>query len=479
MPDILSSTPVSNLADVHAAARAAGQASAAYAAVSPRDRARLLDRIAEHLEALGDELIETANRETALPIARLQGERGRTCGQLRMFADLIRTDDWRDLRIERADLGRKPGPKPDLRRTQVPLGPVAVFGASNFPLAFSVAGGDTASALAAGCPVVCKAHPAHPETSRLAGDAILAAAAELAMPSGTFGLVWGGTETGRALVLDAHIYAVGFTGSHRAGRALFDLAASRDRPIPVYAEMGSVNPLFVLPGAITARSEELAKGYAESLVMGVGQFCTNPGVIVGLDGPTFDTFLAGVAEHLGRSAPGTMLHPTIHEAYVAGILERSQHPDVVTHRSGEGTTAALFSVSGERFLAHPSLKEELFGPAAIAVRCRDIEEMHAVADALEGQLTTTIHFEESDLEAVRSLLPGLVRMAGRLVANGFPTGVEVGAAMQHGGPYPATTDSRSTSVGTAAILRFVRPVAFQDFPRALLPPELRDETDRP
>jgi NADP-dependent aldehyde dehydrogenase len=475
MPEALSLQPSSSPSEVQAIAKAAGRAAAAYAAVSGPDRARFLDRIAERLEELGDELLQTAHRETSLPLPRLQGERGRTCGQLRTFAELIRSETWRDVRIDPSDRDRKPLPKPDLRRTQVPLGPVAVFGASNFPLAFSVPGGDTASALAAGCPVVVKAHPAHPETSRLAADAILGAVADCGMPEGTFGVVWGGRETGEALVTDPNIYAVGFTGSLRGGRALFDLAARRERPIPVFAEMGSVNPVFAMPGAIAARAETLAKGYADSLTLGVGQFCTNPGVLIGLDGPEFEALLRAVAEHLQAATPGTMLYEAIHEAYVAGVQARREHPQLVAHCGGEGTAAALFSVSAKEFLAHPTLQEELFGPSAVAVRCQDADEMRAVADALEGQLTATVHFEPDDTEAVRTLLPSLVRMAGRVVANGFPTGVEVSPAMQHGGPYPATTDSRTTSVGTAAILRFVRPVAFQDFPLELLPEELRAE----
>lgn len=453
--------------NVQTAAEAAGRAAPAYAAVLPEDRARFLDRIAENLEALGDRLLETAHRETSLPLARLTGERGRTCGQLRMFAELIRKDDWLDVRIDRSGS--------DVRRTQVPLGAVGVFGASNFPLAFSVPGGDTASALAAGCPVVAKAHPAHPETSDLAAEAILSAVRETGMPEGTFALVHGGSEVGRALVLHPAIYAVGFTGSHRAGRSLFDLTAGRDRPIPVYAEMGSVNPVFFLSGALTEKGEALAKGYADSLVLGIGQFCTNPGVVVGLAGEAFDAFLAKTAEHLGQAVPGTMLTMDIHAAYESGVRSRREHDKLEAVCAGEGAAAALFAVDAEAFLAHPELAEELFGPSAVAVRCRDLDEMRRVAEALEGQLTATVHFADDDTEAVRSLLPIFVHIAGRVVANGFPTGVEVGPAMHHGGPYPATTDSRATSVGTAAILRFVRPVAFQGFPEDLLPPELQIE----
>jgi len=458
---------------VAAAAQAAGRAAPAYAAVSPEARSQFLVRIAERLEELGDELLQTANRETSLPLPRLTGERGRTCAQLRMFANLILDPAWLDVRVETADPARQPIPKPDLRRTQVPLGPVAVFGASNFPLAFSVPGGDTASALAAGCPVVVKAHPAHPETSRLTAEAILGAVADCGMPEGTFGIVWGGTEVGRALVLDPNIYAVGFTGSHRGGRALFDLAAGRERPIPVFAEMGSVNPLFVMPSAVSARGSAIAKGYAESLTLGVGQFCTNPGVLVGIDGPELQSLIEGVASALQQTQPGTMLTSDILQTYVAGVERRRSDGRLQCHHCGEGAAASLFSVDAATFVADAGLREELFGASAIAVRCKDFDEVLAVANALEGQLTATVHFDDADIDAVRSLLPTLVQIAGRLVANSFPTGVEVNTAMQHGGPYPATTDARVTSVGTAAILRFVRPVAFQGFPETLLPVELR------
>ncbi len=473
MPELVSHPIVSTSQEIASVCQAASQAAQPYAALPARDRARFLDRIAQQLECLGEALLQTANRETSLPLARLTGERSRACAQLRMFGALIRHDAWLDVRIEPGDPARHPVAKLDLRRTQIPLGPVAVFAASNFPFAFSVPGGDTASALAAGCPVVVKAHPGHPETSRLAAEAILRAARDCGVPEGTFGIVWGGPETGRALALDNNVYAVGFTGSLRAGRTLFDLAAGRRRPIPVYAEMGSVNPLFVLPGALVARGEALAQGYSDSLSLGAGQFCTNPGVLVGLEGLAFETLIDNVAERLKRIDPSPMLYDGICDAYVAGIGRLYEDRRLVCHFASDGTAAALFSVDAATFLSDPILREELFGPAAIAVRCVNLDQMRQVAEVLEGQLTATVHFEDSDVEAVRMLLPNLVRMAGRIVANGFPTGVEVSPAMQHGGPFPATTDSRSTSVGTAAILRFVRPVAFQDFPSSMLPTELR------
>lgn len=458
--------------EISQAAQAAARAFEAFGSESSARRAAFLERIALEIEALGDALLERANVESALPLPRLTGERGRTCGQLRMFATLLREGPL-GVRIETADPARTPLPKPDLRRTLVPLGPVAVFGASNFPLAFSVAGGDTASAIAAGCPVVVKAHPSHPGTSEMVATAIVRAAEATGMPPGVFALLHGGAEVGQALVLRPEIAAVGFTGSQRAGRALYDLAASRPRPIPVYAEMGSVNPLFVLPGALAERGGEIAEGYAASLTLGVGQFCTNPGVVVGVASPAFDSFLQAVQARLREVPEGKMLDQGIHDRYLATVGELAAHGAVESSCVGEGARPALFVVSAAAFVGSPELREETFGPAAVAVRCRDEAEAHAVARALEGQLTATVHFSSTDTEEVRRLLPLLVRMAGRIVANGFPTGVEVNSAMQHGGPYPATTDARSTSVGTAAIERFLRPVAFQDFPLELLPEELR------
>ncbi len=467
------STATATPDEIARAAEAALRAFETYGWLAPERRAAFLDRIATEVEALGDPLLQMASDESALPLARLTGERGRTCAQLRMFASLLRDGSWLAPRIELADPDRKPLPKPDLRRTLVPLGPVAVFGASNFPLAFSVAGGDTASALAAGCPVIVKAHPSHPGTSVMVASAIVRAAEATEMPTGVFALLHGGPSVGQALVLREEIYAVGFTGSQRAGRALYDLGASRPRPIPVYSEMGSVNPLFVFSGALAERSEAMATGYAASLTMGVGQFCTNPGIVVGLADAAFDAFLQDVQTALRKVDEGTMLDEGIRNRYLEGVGALAGHESVDSHSVGEGVHPALFVTTGAKFLATPELREELFGPAAVAVRCVDEAERLAVARILEGQLTATLHFAPSDTEAVRALLPTLVRMAGRVLANGYPTGVEVNSAMQHGGPYPSTTDSRTTSVGTAAIERFVRPVAFQDFPTDLLPPELQ------
>jgi len=464
--------------EVALAAEKAAEAFPIYSRLSGTKRAEFLDLIANGIEGLGDSLLQRAHAESGLPLPRLTGERGRTCGQLRIFANLLREGSWVDARIDSADPKRVP-PKPDLRRMLMPIGPVVVFGASNFPLAFSVAGGDTASALAAGCPVIVKAHPAHPGTSEMVGRVICEAVATLGLPEGTFSLVHGDAAVGRALVERSEIYAVGFTGSLAAGRALFNAAAARPRPIPVYAEMGSVNPLFVMEDALAARGAALAKGYADSLTLGVGQFCTNPGVVVGLAGAAFDSFLTEAALKLQEVSPGLMLTDAICARYEEGISRWFSHADVepVSARSEVAGKAmpALVSVTGAAFLADSSLAEEVFGPGALAIKCSSPAEMIEVAATLEGQLTATVHFETADAFLTNELWPVLSRGAGRVIANGFPTGVEVNPSMQHGGPYPATTDSRSTSVGTAAIFRFVRPVAFQDAPEGLLPSELRGE----
>lgn len=459
----------------------AADAFPAYSAKSPAERAAFLEAIATEIEALGDALLERAHHESGLPLPRLTGERGRTCGQLRQFASVIRDGSWVDARIDHADAQRTP-PKPDIRRMLVALGPVAVFGASNFPLAFSVAGGDTASALAAGCPVVFKAHPAHPGTCELVARAIVKAAESTGMPSGVFGMVHGAASVGVTLAKQPALEAIAFTGSQAAGRALFDLAAARPKPIPVYAEMGSVNPVFVLPGAIQERGDAIAKGYAESLTLGVGQFCTNPGVLVGVASDEFDRFLTHIGEHLANVAPGTMLTEGICDRFAEGRKQWETNALLTPVFEGGDVpgkaTPALFSTTGRNLLDHPHLAEENFGPGALAVRCESIDELMAVAETMEGQLTATLQVADGDRPETAKLLPMLARFAGRVLVNGFPTGVEVSPSMQHGGPYPATTDSRSTSVGTAAILRFARPVAYQGVPDDLLPEELREANPR-
>jgi NADP-dependent aldehyde dehydrogenase len=470
-------------AHVDRAVDAAARAFDPYRRLAADARAAFLDRIAAAIES-SEDLIEAAHVETALPKQRLAGERARTASQLRMFATLVREGSWVDARVDRALPQRTPLPKPDIRRMLVPIGPVAVFGASNFPLAFSVAGGDTASALAAGCPVVVKAHPAHPATSEIAARAIIAAADASGIPSGVFSLLQSTRhDIARALVQHPAIKAVGFTGSLRAGRALFDAAAARPEPIPVYAEMGSVNPVFVLPGALAERSASLAEGLKDSVTLGVGQFCTNPGLTIGIGDATFDAF-AEQLDTLMRGAPtGTMLTPAICRSYEAGVARLSGVEGVSTSRSSAAGQEShglpsLFITDATVFLRHHEVGEEVFGPSTVVIRCRSRDELYDVAERLEGQLTATIHGTAADLAEHARLIPILEQKAGRLIVNAFPTGVEVCPSMQHGGPYPATTDSRSTSVGTAAIHRFARPVAYQNFPQSLLPAELQDDNPR-
>jgi NADP-dependent aldehyde dehydrogenase len=454
-----------------------------YRRLAPDTRAAFLDGIASAIEG-DDALLEVAQAETALAPQRLAGERARTANQLRMFASLVREGSWVDARIDRALPQRTPLPKPDIRRMLVPLGPVAVFGASNFPLAFSVAGGDTASALAAGCPVVVKAHPAHPATSELAARAVIAAARASGMPAGVFSLLHSSRhDIARALVQHPHVKAVGFTGSLRAGRALFDAAAARAEPIPVYAEMGSVNPVFILPGAIAEGAQSLASALKDSVTLGVGQFCTNPGLTIGIGGSGFDDLVQQLERQMQSAQPGTMLTPGICGAYEAGVRRLSAIGGISTTRSSIAAqesqgVPSLFVTEAPVLLRHHEVAEEVFGPSTVVIRCGSRDEMFDVARRLQGQLTATIHGTAADLDAFAPLVSILENKAGRLIVNGFPTGVEVCASMQHGGPYPATTDSRSTSVGTAAIQRFVRPVAYQGFPQALLPAELQDDNPR-
>jgi NADP-dependent aldehyde dehydrogenase len=452
-----------------------------YRDSSPADRAAFLETIATNILNLGDELIETAIAESGLPRGRIEGERGRTIGQLRMFAAFIRGGDWLDLRIDPAQPNRVPLPRPDLRLRNIPIGPVAVFGASNFPLAFSVAGGDTASALAAGCPVVVKAHPAHPGTSALVGQAIADAVAASGLPAGVFSLMFGaGNALGAALVADARIKAVGFTGSRNGGLALVRIAAERAEPIPVYAEMSSINPVILFPGALAKRGTEMAKGFVSSLTMGAGQFCTNPGIIIAEAGPDLDSFIEAARVALDSSAASTMLTSGIFQTYRRGVarLEANEKVVELAHgKSGDGVNrceAKLFLTSAEDFSNDLTLSEEIFGAASLVVRCKDGAAVRRVLEHLDGQLTVTLQMEESDLAAARALLPLIERKAGRLLVNGWPTGVEVCHAMVHGGPFPATSDSRTSSVGTLAIRRFLRPVCYQDFPASLLPEVLGD-----
>jgi 2,5-dioxopentanoate dehydrogenase len=473
-----------SVAHVAGAVEAAENAFHAYRRLSADVRAEFLDRIAEAIDMSGH-LLEAASAETTLSPERLAGERARTTAQLRMFANQIREGSWVNARIDRAHPDRKPLPKPDIRRMLIPIGPVAVFAASNFPLAFSVAGGDTASALAAGCPVVVKAHPAHPATSELAAGAVIEAIKATGMPAGTFSLIHSTrNEIARTLVQCPQIKAVAFTGSLRAGRALFDAAASRPDPIPVYAEMGSVNPVFLLPGALAERAEAIAEGLKNSVTLGVGQFCTNPGLTIGIGDEGFERFARRMQQLIADAPAGRMLYPALFQSYQSGVDRLSAIQGVATTRSPVGTDpashacASLFETGGQTFIRHPELGEEVFGPSTVVVRCGSRAEMETIAHRLDGQLTATIHGTPSDLAEYATLISVLEDKAGRLIVNGYPTGVEVCASMQHGGPYPATTDSRTTSVGTAAIHRFARPVAYQDFPHSLLPLELWDANPR-
>ena len=451
-----------------------------YRETSFEQRARFLETIAEQIEALGDALTDRAHAETGLPKARLQGERARTCNQLRTFARVVRAGEWLDVRVDHAQPERQPLPRPDLRQRQVALGPVAVFGASNFPLAFSVAGGDTASALAAGCPVVVKAHGAHPGTSELVGQAVARAVKLSELPEGVFSLLYGaGREIGIALVSDPRIKAVGFTGSRSGGIALCQVAQARAEPIPVYAEMSSINPVFLFEAALQARAETLAQGFVASLTQGAGQFCTNPGLVIAHQGPALERFITAAHDHVQQTMSQTMLTPGIASAYSKGVTTLSTNSNAQAAACGQPEQgpnqcqAQLFVTQGQAFLSDPALQAEVFGAASLVVVCDSDEEIRQIAEHLEGQLTATLQLDADDLPNARKLLPTLERKAGRILVNGWPTGVEVCDAMVHGGPFPATSDARGTSVGTAAILRFLRPVCYQDFPDALLPEALK------
>ncbi len=469
--------------DVDAACSLAEAAFDAYRATSLEKRARFLEAIAQGIIDLGDELVERVMAEAGLPRGRVEGERGRTAGQLRLFANLAREGRWLSATIDPALPERKPLPRADLRAQMIPVGPVAVFGASNFPLAFSVAGGDTASALAAGCPVVAKSHPSHPGTSELVGRVIQRAVADAGLPEGVFSLLIDGADNavGQALVQHPAIMAVGFTGSRRVGRILVGLAATREVPIPVYAEMSSINPVFLLPAALSARAEAIGQGLVDSVTLGTGQFCTKPGIVIGIAGPDFDRFRTAALAALEAKPATNMLNPGILKAYGDGT-DRWNNDEGV-HALGSGSAAAactcggqpmLFATSAHYFLRYPNLLEEVFGPASLLIECATVDELVAIAKHIDGQLTATLHLTDDDAALAKTLLPILERKAGRILCNGFPTGVEVTHAMVHGGPSPATSDSRVTSVGSMAIDRFLRPVCYQDFPAALLPEAIQD-----
>lgn len=469
--------------DVVRATTLAATAFAAYRRTTPDERAAFLETIADEIEARREAIAARVTAETGLPGPRVAAETARTTGQLRRFAATLREGSWLQARIDRGDAGRTPLPKPDVRQRSVPLGPVAVFGASNFPLAFSVAGGDTASALAAGAPVVVKAHPSHPGTSELVGRAIRAAVQKQGLPDGTFSVLQGaGHELGAALVTDPRIKAVGFTGSRGGGLALVASAQRRAVPIPVYAEMSSVNPVFVLPGALAERGGELGAAFVASVTGSAGQLCTKPGLVFLMDGPGADDFVAAAGRALGAVSAAPMLSPGIAEAFRSATRATASSDGVRRVAEGAPVEAiacpgvpVLFETDGAAFLARPDLQEEMFGPASLVVRVRDDDELARIIDVLEGQLTATVHGSPGDREQAADLVERLELLAGRVLYGGWPTGVEVGPAMVHGGPFPATSAPSTTSVGMRAIERFLRPVAYQDVPEELLPAELRDD----
>jgi len=464
--------------DVDAAARAAEEAFWTYGYSTREDRAAFLNAIADEIEARGSAITAIGTSESGLPDARLEGERGRTTGQLRLFATHILKGDYLDRRHDEALPDRQPLPRPDLKMVQRPIGPVAVFGASNFPLAFSTAGGDTAAALAAGCPVVVKGHSAHPGTGEIVAEAIHAAIVKCGVHPGVFSFIQGGRrDVGQSLVQHPLIRAVGFTGSLAGGRALFDLCAARPDPIPFFGELGSVNPMFLLPEALKARGGAIAAGWAGSLTMGAGQFCTNPGIAVVIDGPDADAFVAAAKDALEPMGAQTMLTDGIAAAYRAGrdrIAGSNGVQAVMTSTCDlRNATPYLFETTGKAWLANEELGEEVFGPLGLVVRVDDEAEMQAVARSLQGQLTCTLHMDDADTQLAGTLMPVLERKAGRVLANGFPTGVEVCDSMVHGGPYPASTNFGATSVGTLSIRRFLRPVCYQNLPDAILPGDLQ------
>ncbi|EHP39939.1 aldehyde dehydrogenase [Cupriavidus basilensis OR16] len=464
--------------EVDAAANAAAAAFAAYRSLPAERRAQFLDAIADELDALDEAFIAIVCRETALPAARIQGERARTSGQMRLFARVLRRGDFLGARIDRAQPQRTPLPRVDLRQCRIGVGPVAVFGASNFPLAFSTAGGDTAAALAAGCPVVFKAHSGHMATAELVADAILRAAGRTGMPVGVFNMIFG-SGVGETLVKHPAIQAVGFTGSLKGGRALCDMAAARQHPIPVFAEMSSINPVVLLPGALQARGDKVAGELAASVVLGAGQFCTNPGLVIGIRSAELSAFLERFCGQMRDVAPQTMLNTGALASYSHGLEALLARPGVTrlagSEQEGHQAHAQVFKADVSLLLeGDPLLQEEVFGPATVVVEVADREELMRALQGLRGQLTATLIGEPADLMASTDILALLEEKVGRLLINGYPTGVEVCDAMVHGGPYPATSDARGTSVGTLAIDRFLRPVCFQNFPDALLPDALKN-----
>jgi NADP-dependent aldehyde dehydrogenase len=469
------------IAEINTTMEKAWQAFHIYRKFSLKQRAAFMRAIAGELEMAGDALVEIAMNETNLPEGRLKSERARTIFQLKSYADACEKGDWLEARIDTGLPGRTP-PKPDLRKMLVPLGPVVVFGASNFPFAYSTAGGDTACALAAGCPVIVKAHPAHAQTSELVAEAVLTAASKLNMPEGIFAHLHGTDfEIGKALIGHPYTKAVSFTGSYIGGKQLFDWANQRPRPIPVFAEMGSVNPVFILPGKLEESAAEIAKMYASSVTLGVGQFCTNPGLIIGIEGESLHAFIYKLGESIKEVSPALMLHPGIFKSYVEkrgnALAQEGVETIAVSAKDPHLNEAAstIASVTGEAFLGNPVLHQEVFGPYSLVVRCKDLAEMREITAQLEGQLTATLMATSAEIDSNRELVEEVQDICGRLILNNVPTGVEVCLSMQHGGPFPATTDSRFTSVGADGIKRFARPVCYQDWKNEYLPDELKNE----
>ena len=471
----------SPIEEIQSVMQQAWQAFHVYRKLSLKQRAAFMREIAKEIELSGDELIQTAIQETNLPEARLRGERARTIFQLNSYADFCENGQWLDARIDTPIPGKTP-PKPDIRKILIPLGPVVVFGASNFPFAYSTAGGDTACAFAAGCPVIVKAHPAHAKTSEMVATAIMKAVANSYLPKGVFAHVHGADiSVGEALVKHPYTKAVGFTGSFTGGKQLFDWGNQRKEPIPVFAEMGSVNPVFLLPEKIKTDAVEIAKQYAASITLGAGQFCTNPGIIIGIDNDDLNTFMDALSGEIKLITPALMLHAGIYKNYVEKRAAALSQPDVETVAVAEQdaafmeATATIASTTAEIFMQNPLLHQEVFGPYSIIIRCSDITEMKEVAINLEGQLTATLMATENDIINNNDLVEAVKNLCGRMLLNSVPTGVEVCLAMQHGGPFPATTDSRFTSVGADGIKRFARPIAFQNWPDSLLPDELKND----
>ena len=468
--------------EVNQAAGLAAEAFKTYSKISGAKKAEFLRAIADEIEALGDDLLQVYSSESGLPGGRAMGERGRTLGQLRAFANHIEEGNWVDASIDTAQPDRKPLPKVDLRKMNVPLGPVVVFGASNFPLAFSTAGGDTAAALAAGCPVIVKSHPMHAATGEMVAGAVVKAAQKTGMPNGVFSnLNSSGIEVGQALIMHPKVKAVGFTGSIRGGRALYDLAAKRDEPIPVFAEMGSINPVVILPKALNNRADGIAKTYAGSITLGTGQFCTNPGLIIGVKSEGLANLVNTLAEEIVKVEPSCMLHPNIAGAYETNKSKALSQSGIEVLAGYENdiepnyARQVVTTVEGDTFLNNPTLHHEVFGPFSLVVQCENEQQLEDIISNLEGQLTGTIISDNNEIAEHTNIVNALQNRVGRIIFNGVPTGVEVCPSMQHGGPYPASTDSRFTAVGVDSIKRFVRPFSFQDWPNNLLPDELKNE----